>query len=148
MRFGTKIHRGAALSQNTVELRARRLGLKTISSVRRCRLPPSDMLLRRSHRKLRGPTFISVSFAPKMSVIMEGMDKETLSYYAKICGLVQAGARARRIRRCLRDTWGGARPSMRQSRNFAMEYSAQTDRDHERLAEAVRTGRVEAASPQ
>jgi len=31
---------------------------------------------------------------------------------------------------------------------FAMDYSAQTDRDHESLAEAVRKGRVEAASPQ
>jgi hypothetical protein len=29
-----------------------------------------------------------------------------------------------------------------------MDYSAQTDRDHESLAEAVRKGRVEAASPQ
>jgi Uncharacterized protein conserved in bacteria (DUF2252) len=31
---------------------------------------------------------------------------------------------------------------------FAMDYSAQTDRDHESLAEAVRKGRVEAVSPQ
>jgi hypothetical protein len=31
---------------------------------------------------------------------------------------------------------------------FAMDYSLQTDRDHESMAAAVRKGRVEAASPQ
>jgi hypothetical protein len=29
---------------------------------------------------------------------------------------------------------------------FAMDYSAQTDRDHESLGEAVRSGRIEASS--
>ena len=85
----------------------------------------------------------------KMSIIMEAMDKDSLKYYAKVCGHVLARAHARSADPAVIAGYMGNSTTFDEAiAEFAMDYSAQTDRDHESLAEAVRKGRVAAASPQ
>jgi uncharacterized protein (DUF2252 family) len=56
----------------------------------------SDVLLGWSHGELRQRDFYLRQLRDmKMSIIMEAMDKDTLRYYAKVCGRVLARAHAR-----------------------------------------------------
>jgi uncharacterized protein (DUF2252 family) len=109
----------------------------------------SDVLLGWSHGELRGRDFYLRQLRDmKMSIIMEAMDRETLRYYAKVCGRVLARAHARSVDPAIIAGYMGNSAIFDEAvAEFAMDYSVQTDRDHESLAEAVRNGRVE-ASPQ
>ena len=110
----------------------------------------SDMLLGWSHGELRGRDFYIRQLRDmKMSIILEAMDKNTLRYYAKVCGRVLAKAHARSADPAILAGYMGSSAIFDEAiGEFAMDYSAQTDRDHESLAEAVRKGRIEAAAPQ
>jgi len=110
----------------------------------------SDMLLGWAHARLRGRDFYVRQLRDmKMSVIIEAMNANTLKYYAKVCGRVLARAHARSYDPAVIAGYMGKSAVFDEAiAKFAMAYSAQTDRDHESLAEAVRKGRVEAASPQ
>jgi len=110
----------------------------------------SDMLLGWSHGELRKRDFYIRQLRDmKMSVIMEAMDKNSLRYYARICGRVLARAHARSADPALIAGYMGKSSVFEEAvADFAMDYSAQTDRDHESLAAAARDGRIEvAASP-
>jgi uncharacterized protein (DUF2252 family) len=109
-----------------------------------------DMLLGWSHGEMRRRDFYVRQLRDmKMSIIMEAMDKDSLKYYAKVCGHVLARAHARSADPAVIAGYMGNSTTFDEAiAEFAMDYSAQTDRDHESLAEAVRKGRVEAASPQ
>jgi uncharacterized protein (DUF2252 family) len=108
----------------------------------------SDVLLGWSHGELRGRDFYIRQLRDmKMSVIMEAMDTDSLRYYAKVCGRVLARAHARSADPAqLAGYMGNSAIFDDAIAEFAMDYSAQTDRDHESLAAAVRKGRIEAAS--
>jgi uncharacterized protein (DUF2252 family) len=107
----------------------------------------SDVLLGWSHGELRGRDFyISQLRDMKMSIIMEAMNNDTLRYYAKVCGRVLARALGKSRHDCR--IYGNSAIFDEAVAEFAMDYSAQTDRDYESLAEAVRKRRVEAAYPQ
>jgi len=108
----------------------------------------SDVLLGWSHGNLRGRDFYIRQLRDmKMSIIMEAMEKDTLRYYAKICGRVLARAHARSADPAVLAGYMGNNATFDEAvAEFAMDYSAQTDRDHESLAEAVRKGRIEAGS--
>jgi len=83
----------------------------------------------------------------KMSIIMEAMDRNSLKYYAKVCGHVLARAHARSADPAVLAGYMGNSTTFDEAiAEFAMGYSAQTDRDHESLAAGVRHGRIEAAS--
>ena len=110
----------------------------------------SDMLLGWSHGELRNRDFYVRQLRDmKMSVIMEAMDKNSLKYYARICGRVLARAHARSADPALIAGYMGKSSVFEEAvADFAVDYSAQTDRDHESLAAAARDGRIEvAASP-
>ncbi|HWX94375.1 MAG TPA: DUF2252 family protein [Terriglobales bacterium] len=110
----------------------------------------SDMLLGWAHTKLRGRDFYLRQLRDmKMSVIIEAMDANMLKYYAKVCGRVLARAHARSYDPAVIAGYMGNSTVFDEAiAEFAIDYSAQTDRDHESMAAAVRKGRVEAASPQ
>ena len=110
----------------------------------------SDMLLGWAHTKLRGRDFYLRQLRDmKMSVIIEAMDANMLKYYAKVCGRVLARAHARSYDPAVIAGYTGNSTVFDEAiAEFAIDYSAQTDRDHESMAAAVRKGRVEAASPQ
>jgi uncharacterized protein (DUF2252 family) len=109
----------------------------------------SDMLLGWAHGKHRGRDFYARQLRDmKMSVTIEAMDKNTLKYYAKVCGHVLARAHARSADPALIAGYMGNSNVFDEAvAEFAVAYSAQTDRDHESLAGAVRDGRIEAESP-
>jgi uncharacterized protein (DUF2252 family) len=107
-----------------------------------------DMLLGWSHGEIRGRDFYIRQLRDmKMSIIMEAMDKNSLKYYAKVCGHVLARAHARSADPALLAGYMGNSTTFDDAiAEFAMDYSAQTDRDHESLEAAVRHGRIEAAT--
>ena len=107
-----------------------------------------DMLLGWSHGEMRKRDFYIRQLRDmKMSIIMEAMDKNSLKYYAKVCGHVLAGAHARSTDSAVLAGYMGNSPTFDEAlAEFAMDHSVQTDRDHESLAAAVRYGRIEAAS--
>jgi uncharacterized protein (DUF2252 family) len=108
----------------------------------------SDMLLGWARGPVRDRDFYVRQLCDmKMSVIMEAMDRESLKYYARVCGHVLARAHARSADPAMIAGYMGNSSVFDEAvAEFAMEYSAQTDRDHESLSEAVRKGRIEAAS--
>jgi len=107
-----------------------------------------DMLLGWSHGEMRKRDFyIRQLHDMKMSIIMEAMDKNSLKYYARICGHVLARAHARSSDPTVLAGYMGNSTIFDEAiAEFAMHYSVQTDRDHESLATAVRHGRIEAVS--
>ena len=83
----------------------------------------------------------------KISIVLETMDEKTLRYYAKLCGHVLARAHARSGDAAVIAGYLGSSAVFDEALDdFAMEYSAQTDRDHKALADAVRSGRIKAVS--
>ena len=81
----------------------------------------------------------------KISVTLETMDYKTLRYYAKLCGHVLARAHARSGDAALIAGYMGSSAVFDEAvADFAIDYSAQTDRDHKALADAVRDGRIQA----
>ena len=110
----------------------------------------SDMLLGWSHGDMRNRDFYIRQLRDmKMSVVMEAMDKNTLKYYAKICGRVLARAHARSKDPALIAGYMGNSTTFDGAvAEFAMDYSVQTDRDHDSMAKAVRKGRLEVATAQ
>jgi len=107
-----------------------------------------DMLLGWSHGEMRKRDFYIRQLRDmKMSIIMEAMDKNSLKYYAKVCGHVLARAHARSTDSAVLAGYMGNSTIFDEAiAEFAMDYSVQTDRDHESLATAVRHGRIKAAS--
>jgi uncharacterized protein (DUF2252 family) len=108
----------------------------------------SDMLLGWAHGKMRGRDFYARQLRDmKMSVIMEAMDKNSLSFYAKVCGRVLARAHSRSADPALIAGYMGNSSVFDEAvGEFAMDYSAQTDIDHQKLGDAARKGRIEVAS--
>jgi hypothetical protein len=85
----------------------------------------------------------------KMSIVMEAMDRNTLKYYGKVCGRVLARAHARSSDPAVIAGYMGNNPTFDEAvGEFAMDYSVQTDRDHDSMTEAFRKGRLDAASTQ
>lgn len=83
----------------------------------------------------------------KMSMTVEAMNQVTLEFYANVCGRVLARAHSRSSDpTVIAGYMGNSRVFDEAIADFAMAYSAQTDRDHESLAVAVRDGRIKAAS--
>ena len=83
----------------------------------------------------------------KISIILETMDDKTLRYYAKLCGRVLARAHARSGDAAVIAGYMGNSSVFDEAvADFAMDYSAQTDRDHKALVQAVREGRIKAVS--
>ena len=110
----------------------------------------SDMLLGFSHGDMRNRDFYIRQLRDmKMSIVMEAMDKNTLKYYGKVCGRVLARAHSRSADPALIAGYVGNSTTFDEAiGEFAIDYSAQTDRDHDSMAEAVRNGRLEVASAQ
>ena len=108
----------------------------------------SDVLLGWAHGKRRNRDFYARQLRDmKMSVIMEAMGRTSLKYYAKVCGRVLARAHARTADPAVIAGYMGNSSVFDEAvAEFAIDYSAQTDRDHETLAQAVRSGRLEAVS--
>ena len=108
----------------------------------------SDILLGWSHGELRGRDFYIRQLRDmKMSIIMEAMDKDSLKYYAKVCGHVLARAHARSTDPAIVGGYMGNGTTFDEAvAEIAMDYSLQTERDHEALVAAVREGRIEVAS--
>jgi hypothetical protein len=80
---------------------------------------------------------------------MEAMDKNTLKYYGKVCGRVLARAHSRSADPARIAGYMGNSTTFDEAiGEFAMDYSAQTDRDHHSMAEAVRKGQLEVAAAQ
>jgi len=114
----------------------------------RCMQAASDILLGWAHGKVRNRDFYVRQLRDmKMSIILESMDRVSLRYYAKACGRVLARAHARSSDPALIAGYLGNSATFDEAiGQFAMEYSAQTERDHAAVATAVSEGRVEAAS--
>jgi len=108
----------------------------------------SDMLLGWAQEKHSGRDFyVRQLHDMKMSVIMEAMDKASLKFYAKVCGHVLARAHARSADPALIAGYMGNSSVFDEAvAEFAMDYLAQTEHDHESLADAARKGRIEVAS--
>ena len=81
----------------------------------------------------------------KASVPIEKLSSNELTQYAQACGTALAGGHA-----CSGDPvaiaayLGGADTFDRAVSNFAAEYADQTERDHARFADAVRSGQLAA----
>ena len=114
----------------------------------RCMQAAGDMLLGWAHGKYRKRDFYARQLRDmKMSIVMETMDRNTLRYYAKLCGRVLARAHARTADPAVIAGYIGKSGVFDEAiAHFAMEYSTQTDHDHEALTVAVRAGRLEAAA--
>jgi uncharacterized protein (DUF2252 family) len=110
----------------------------------------SDILLGWSHGDMRNHDFYIRQLRDmKMSIVMEAMDRNTLKYYGKVCGRVLARAHARSSDPAVIAGYMGNNPTFDEAvGEFAMDYSVQTDRDHDSMTEAVRKGRLDAASTQ
>jgi uncharacterized protein (DUF2252 family) len=108
----------------------------------------SDMLLGWGHGRTIGHDFYVRQLRDmKMSIDLETMDYEALQYYAKLCGHVLARAHARSGDAAVIAGYMGKGTVFDEAiADFAMDYSAQTDRDHKALADAVREGRIRAVS--
>ena len=108
----------------------------------------SDMLLGWSHGDVRKRDFYVRQLRDmKMSIVMESMDKDSLKYYGKVCGRVLARAHSRSADPALIAGYMGNGATFDEAvAEFAMDYSAQTDRDHASMARAVGKGRLEVAS--
>lgn len=108
----------------------------------------SDILLGWAHGKLRNRDFYARQLRDmKMSVAVEAMNARMLKYYGRVCGRVLARAHARSCDPAIIAGYmGNSRLFEEAIGEFAIKYSKQTDRDHEKLAEAVHKGRIEANS--
>jgi uncharacterized protein (DUF2252 family) len=106
----------------------------------------SDMLLGWSHGNLRGRDFYVRQLRDmKMSVIIETMDKEALTFYAKACGHVLARAHARSGDAAMIAGYMGNSSIFEEAiAEFASDYADQTEKDHNATVVAVRDGRLEA----
>jgi uncharacterized protein (DUF2252 family) len=106
----------------------------------------SDIFLGWSHSPNIGHDFYVRQLRDmKISVMLETMDYKTLRYYAKLCGHVLARAHARSGDAAMIAGYMGSSTVFDEAvADFAMDYSAQTDRDHKALADAVRDGRIRA----
>ncbi|HET6987122.1 MAG TPA: DUF2252 family protein, partial [Kribbella sp.] len=81
----------------------------------------------------------------KMSVDLENMNPDSMKLYAQLCGYTLARAHARSGDRFAIAAYLGKSDAFDQAvADFANAYASQNDRDHAALADAVKTGRVEA----
>jgi uncharacterized protein (DUF2252 family) len=79
----------------------------------------------------------------KMSITIETMKAVDLNAYAKVCGRVLARAHARSADPAIISGYMGNSTVFDEAvAAFALDYSDQTDRDHEKFAEAVRNHRI------
>jgi len=83
----------------------------------------------------------------KMSAVVEAMDAAGLKTYAGVCGWALARAHARSgDAAAISGYLGGGKVFSDAIASFAMEYAKQTNLDHQALAKAVSTGRINAAT--
>jgi hypothetical protein len=83
----------------------------------------------------------------KASANIEAMSPSTLNIYAEICGWTLARAHARSGDRIAIAAYLGKGSAFDQAiGEFAELYANQSERDHQALAEAVKTGRVTATT--
>jgi hypothetical protein len=81
----------------------------------------------------------------KASVPIEKLSSKELTHYAQACGTALAGGQARSGDPVAIAAYlGGADTFDRAVSNFAGEYADQTERDHARFADAVRSGQLAA----
>jgi uncharacterized protein (DUF2252 family) len=81
----------------------------------------------------------------KLASIGEIMEREALRFYAELCGTTLARAHARSGDAALISGYLGSSEAFDAAiQEFAVDYADQSERDHRSLAEAVRSGRIEA----
>jgi uncharacterized protein (DUF2252 family) len=81
----------------------------------------------------------------KMSVVIESMNLERLLFYVRLCGWALARAHANSGDAVTISGYLGSGKTFSTAvAAFAMDYADQTNRDHRKLAEAVRDGRIAA----
>ena len=81
----------------------------------------------------------------KLASIGEIMERDALRFYAELCGTTLARAHARSADAALISGYLGSSEAFDAAiQEFAVDYADQSEHDHRRLAEAVRSGRVEA----
>jgi uncharacterized protein (DUF2252 family) len=81
----------------------------------------------------------------KLASIGEIMERDALRFYAELCGTTLARAHARSGDAALISGYLGSSEAFDAAiQEFAVDYADQSEHDHRRLAEAVRSGRVEA----
>ncbi|MEI9985816.1 MAG: DUF2252 domain-containing protein [Aliidongia sp.] len=81
----------------------------------------------------------------KLASVGQMMERDALRFYAELCGTTLARAHARSGDPALISGYLGSSEAFDAAvQEFAVEYADQSEHDHRRLAEAVRSGRVEA----
>jgi hypothetical protein len=79
----------------------------------------------------------------KISALVESFDFDTLQTYGRICGWALARAHARSGDPVVIAGYvGGGKVFSAAIAKFAMAYADQTERDHHRMAEGIRDGRL------
>jgi uncharacterized protein (DUF2252 family) len=81
----------------------------------------------------------------KLASIGEIMEREALRFYAELCGTTLARAHARSGDAAFISGYLGSSEAFDAAiQEFAVDYADQSEHDHRRLAEAIRSGRVQA----
>jgi uncharacterized protein (DUF2252 family) len=81
----------------------------------------------------------------KLASIGEMMERDALRFYSELCGTTLARAHARSGDAALISGYLGSSEAFDAAlQEFAVDYADQSERDHRRLAEAIRAGRIEA----
>jgi uncharacterized protein (DUF2252 family) len=107
----------------------------------------SDMMLGWTDGKIFGRQFYVRQLRDmKLSAIMETMEPETLRIYGKLCGSSLAWAHARSGDAAMISGYLGKSDVFDQAIvKFAAAYADQSERDHRRMRNAARAGRLEVA---
>jgi len=83
----------------------------------------------------------------KMSVPLEQMTKTSWEEYVEVCGWVLARAHARTGDAARIGGYAGKKDTLdRAIAKFAITYAEQTERDHEALVKAIKSGRLRASN--
>jgi uncharacterized protein (DUF2252 family) len=108
----------------------------------------SDIMLGWTEGELRGRHFYLRQLRDmKLSAVMETMEAETIRAYGKLCGWTLARAHARSGDASMISGYLGNSTVFDEAVvKFAAAYADQTERDHQALRQAVREGRLEAAT--
>jgi len=108
----------------------------------------SDIMLGWTEGELRGRHFYLRQLRDmKLSAVMETMEAETIRAYGKLCGWTLARAHARSGDASMISGYLGNSAVFDEAvAKFAAAYADQTERDYQALRQAVREGRLEAAT--
>jgi uncharacterized protein (DUF2252 family) len=109
----------------------------------------SDMLLGWTHGGMRGRDFYVRQLKDmKIAPMIEVMNANLLAGYGTRCGQVLAQAHARSGDAAMISGYLGTKAVFDDAiTQFALDYADQTENDYKAMKEAVRNGRIEAASP-